>query len=302
MMSEQRNNVPGVGVYESVPFNEYLAWPYVNNSSLGAMLKSPAHYKAAMAATDEPSDALIFGDFFHGSSLDPERLSAQFIIEPDLTTGIVRSDGTPYDSPKLTTEYKRRRAEFEQLAGTRRIVSEDWYFAAQQMLRNLWRNERSNAWLGHDGPAEVSLVWDEPTTGLRCKCRFDKLCHDLSVVADTKTTQSVCDFQTAIGRFSYHRQAAFYVDAAHEVLGREFEFGLIAVEKTMPFCVSAALLDEDAVHEGRRMYRKALALLRACRDKGDWPAPPNPDRWHLPAWAAANEPLELVVDGKTIQV
>ena len=38
---------PGVepGIYRDIPFDEYLSWPHVNNTLLGAAAKSMAHFQ-----------------------------------------------------------------------------------------------------------------------------------------------------------------------------------------------------------------------------------------------------------------
>jgi exodeoxyribonuclease VIII len=265
------------GIYENVPFDEYAAWPFVNNSSLSALRRSPAHYKASQS-TEWDTDALRFGRFLH-DSLDPSVVAKHYAFEPDLTVGIDAK------VPRATNEYRRRRAEFEKLVDGKEIVSQQWFEATQRMLQQLNRNDLARQWITQPGPAEASIVWEEPQTGMLCKARMDKWCRELGVIADVKTAGDLFDFNRSIGRYRYHRQAAFYVDAVRCVAGERCDFGFIAVEKSEPYSVLAATLDDDSVVEGRIEYRRLLKILKRCTDNDDWPGPPNPVRWRCPEWA-----------------
>ncbi len=291
--AKQHCEAPEPGIYENIPFDTYCRWPYKNNSQLRELERSPAHYRAAKTEPKLDSAAFAFGRFLHGNALDPSTLNQQFAIEPDLTHGI---DST---RPKSTKLYKERVAAFRDSVGDKEIVTAEWFQDTQCMLQSMWQHERAREYLAHAGPAEVSIVWDEPTTGLRCKCRFDKWDRENCRVVDLKTSADVCEFQSSIGRFGYHRQAAFYVDAAKAVTGKDHAFCIVAMDKSQPFAVRAAPLSNDSIVAGRNQYQRLLGVLQECEASSSWPGPPDPATWDAPEWAC-REPLQLTLMGEII--
>jgi len=163
----------------------------------------------------------------------------------------------------------------------------------------MWANPAACKYLAHPGPAEASIIWDEPTTGIRCKARFDKWDPQRRVIADIKTTADVADFERSIGRYAYHQQAAFYCDAAQFITGESHRFAIVAVEKTPPYAVRAALMDDESVAAGRRQYFRALHTLQECWEADAWPGPANPPAWHAPRWAI-EQPLALTKEGEVV--
>ncbi len=299
MITTEKLEVPSEpGIYEGLSFETYLQIDAVNNSSLKPLERSPAHYKIALAQ-ESNTDAQRFGQFLHDSTLDPETVGKYYAVEPDLTQPpILRKDGTEYDSPRSTKEYKKRKEQFLVLAGEKRIVSHQWYQSTQIMLQRLHRNERARTWLTAKGPAEVTVVFDEPTTGIRCKARLDKWCPDLGIIADLKTTADICDFNWSVGKFGYHRQAAFYIDAVQSATGEPHRFGFVAIEKGQPFCVRSALLCESSVNAGRDEYRSSLQKLAECRERNEWPGPDEPEEWRCPErWLANSEDVAITING-----
>ena len=80
-------DLPTPGVYDGVPFAEYLTWPYVNNSSLGPLNKSPAHYRSAKESERADTDAFRLGRLAHCTALEIHRIGEVYVVEPDHTEG-----------------------------------------------------------------------------------------------------------------------------------------------------------------------------------------------------------------------
>ena len=276
---------PKPGIYYDVPFEDYVTWPCVNNSSLGPLEQSPAHYRAAQDK-DRDSDAFRIGRFTHAGVLEPKGVMDRYVVldRDELARGIVRSDGTEYANVFATGEYKRRVAEFAEQHAGREIVTQDEYDMIFGVVHQLWRNDRAKTWLGPGCKVEVSLVWDDPRTGLRCKCRVDALNERLDppVLGDVKTCQNAADFSWAIWKWRYHRQMAFYGDGYHALTGRRAYVGMVAIEKQEPYGVRAAPVGWATLGAGRQLYREALATIAACREANAWPGYQDPDSWEIP--------------------
>lgn len=293
---KNRKSLPEPGLYENVPFDTYREWPFVNNSSLGPARRSMAHYASALEVKKEPSREMVFGTFCHERRLEPLAVTNNYIVMPDLTKGIVKTDGSPTDKPKSTAEYRKRVAQFEETNSGKTIVTQDEFDRLAGMMNSLYSNKRANEWLGTDEPTEVSIVWIDPMTGLVCKGRIDKLNLKSRQAVDYKTTRDALRFEHSIFDFGYHRQAAFYTDGLYELTGEHFSFGIVAQEKEAPYGVRSAELDEDALILGRLEYQKALQQIHCCNESGEFPSYEDPERWTVPSYA--NPPITLSIDGE----
>lgn len=300
---------PTPGIYFDVPFDEYLAWPCVNNSSLGYAVRSMAHYRYAPPM--EATDAMRFGTLVHCGQLEPDELSERYVVMPDFTAQCLKPDGTPYANPKATRQYKELVDQWQNAHADREIVTEDWFTTAIGMVGAIAQNEFASQLLNGRGMTEVSLVWDDPDTDIRCKCRVDKLTRIRSAgetsvtLTDLKTTRDASQFEKAIANFAYHRQAAFYADGASAVLGEtDVRFAIVAVEKEPPFGVRAAYMGDDVMAIGRAEYKRLLSQLAECRRTNDWPGYGNPETWDLPPWAKpasnSDEPIGISINGEVV--
>ena len=66
------------GIYENVPFDEYLLWPEINHSRLVRIDKSPKNY--LIAADREPSQAFQLGSLVHSGRLEPDSLAERYVM------------------------------------------------------------------------------------------------------------------------------------------------------------------------------------------------------------------------------
>jgi hypothetical protein len=160
------------------------------------------------------------------------------------------------------------------------------------------RSERARAYLTERGEAEVSLLWDDPDTGLRCKARIDFL---NSGINDLKSCFDATAFPKSIATYGYHRQAAHYQNGYMILTGEILPFRLIAVEKTQPWGVRAAPLHDEAIDVGRLEVGSALRSIADAYESNEWPCYEDPPSWCLPSYYAGDsEPIELTVGGETI--
>jgi hypothetical protein len=284
------------GIYFDVPFEEYLAWPLINNTLLTHAVRSMAHLRVAeQSPLDQPTDSMRLGSLIHSGVLEPDSL----IVMPRFEDEIRRKDGREYANPKATSEYKQRVADFESANVGKRIVSAVEFESIAGIRESLSRHERAAEHLD-EGPVEVSIVWDDPDSGIRCKGRLDKWCEQNRRIVDLKTTRDASDFERSLLKYGYHRQAAFYSDGMSILTGHVHEFAIVAVETEPPYCVRGAPVSTNALDSGRKEYRRLLQDIAACRTTGEWPAYEDPERWELPKWFQSHESISLSVSGQTV--
>lgn len=292
---------PEPGIYFDVPFADYLAWPHINNTLLSHAARSMAHFRyRQLRGSDDSTTAQTFGRIVHFGTLEPEIIDSQYVVMPDFAAQVLQ-EKPDCKSPRGTNRYRELVADFGERTTGREILDQADYDALVGILESIGNNERATDYLT-GGSAEVSIVWDDPATGLRCKARLDKWQRESCRAVDLKTTRDAGDFERAIANYNYHRQAAFYADGITTLTGCNHEFGIVAVETAAPYCVCAAPLSQTAIKIGRAEYQSLLADIADCRRSDTWPGYENPDEWQLPAWCTTEPPLSLTVNGQRITI
>ena len=290
---------PGPGVYQNVSFAEYCAWDAVNNSSLGPALKSGLHYRHAQDTPRPDTDAFKFGRLAHEGRLEPAAVLDKYAVIPDLTRDIVVK-GEPARNPKATKSYKERVAAWREENDGKEIVDQTEFDRMKGVLDALWSDERCREWFASMGPVEVSILWNDPATGLRCKARIDKVVSD-NLLVDMKTSRDAADFEKAVLNYGYDRQAAFYLDGWRAATGHFAQFAFAVVESEAPHGVRAAPASAGVIVSGRRKYQEALQVVAALK-AGEAPTGyEQPEQFDLPEWKR-RQPLTLTVGGEPVKV
>lgn len=139
------------------------------------------------------------------------------------------------------------------------------------------------------GEAEKSVYWNDPTTGVLCRCRPDWWRED-DVLVDLKTTDDASPegFAKSMANWRYDVQAPYYMDGVKLATGRDVKaFVFIAVEKKPPYAVGVYVLDSASMEIGRAMYQQDLRVYAECLANDNWPG--YGDRIqtiNMPAWHA----------------
>jgi hypothetical protein len=218
------------------------------------------------------------------------------ILEPDLFD-VRYAEPPAYVGDGRSKESKDAKKAWEAAHPKCVYLKPDDYKAAKGMNLAVRAHAEALRYISGPGMNEVTLTWTDEETGEPCKCRPDRLTKvdGWTWIVDVKTCRSasVYGFSKAIAEYGYHRKAAFYLDAADlvEKLPRRFLF--LAVESEPPHCVALYELTEEAIEQGRRENRKALALLAVCKKSKSWPGYPGGINYiDLPRWAMRELPEE----------
>lgn len=158
------------------------------------------------------------------------------------------------------------------------------------------------------GKPEQSLFWVDQASGVWCRARLDWLPnYTVLPPQDGRTRQDfnrliIPDYKTCrsadpdalsrdIYNFGYHQQAAWYLDAvkatcpagAHPDFQPAFIF--VCQEKTPPYLVTVAEVDQLALRVGQELNRQAIDLYAECVASGNWPGySDDVELIGLPAW------------------
>lgn len=251
-----------LGITHGVPSAQYHAkrLGLVSNTALDKFAHAPLLYRTWLDAPDvAPSAAFALGSALHCAALEPLLFADLYVVEPSF--GDCRK-----------TANKSARDEWRARNTGRSWLSAEDMAAIDGMCRSL----RAHPVIGpllDCGHSEVTAVWDDPESGLRCKARADRWSPDFQAVLDLKTTDDARPgaFARSCEQYGYDRQEAHYrrgfgaCDAPVEY----FIFG--AVEKTAPYLCAAYTLHAESVAEADALNRGLMARLAECVRSDTWP-------------------------------
>lgn len=273
---------------KGLPFEEYRAMDAVNISLLLELDQSPLAFRHRMGTPPGDSDAMRLGRAFHTMVLEPGLFPDQFVV-------------SPFDSwrSKAAREWREEMRE-----SGRDILTADELSQLEQMRKAIRQDKRIRVELCVGTP-EVTLVWQDPETGIRCKGRVDLLSSQ--VLLDLKTTRHIhpAAFSREAARLHYHTKMSWYRWAVEMVTGTAPPVvGLLAVEKDPPHDVALYELDADTLEAGARKWRGLLAQLADCIEHDHWPGAAGGawQRLVLPEWALleGDEEMEITIGGEPL--
>lgn len=320
---------PGFYEAEKVPFETYLRWNAISNSSLSAAIRSTkplvismAHYRVQEPTNETP--AMRFGTYAHAAKFEFIRCIAEYDVMPDFTiyreadpeidqlpegtlieAPCVNADGkTKSKNPRATTDYENRVNKYKSRPDKvgKKFVENSELERLAGVLRALDRDERASEYFANNGPGtdrELCIVWNDPVTGLRCKGRLDCVQHASRLIIDLKNSKNVARFDEMIAWYGYHRQGAWYADGLQTLTGEAYRSAIVAVEPGKPHSVRAAPLSFATLTAGRNQYRQVLDSIARSVESNTWPAAESPTEWDIPAWSIPNT-ME-VIDGMLTQ-
>lgn len=282
------------GVYGDISAAQYFALPYASNSRLSLLKRSPAHLKADIDNPATTTDAQKLGTAAHHAILEPGVFEQRYTLggscsaelksgarkgEPCGTTGSVRVGGDWFCG-KHKPDAEPDRVD---------VLTYEQYRACIGMRDAMQAHPRIRRLLDAEGRNELTVVWDDAETGVRCKARIDRLVTDFGgVVLDVKTTQDARpdEFEWSAFRWGYFRQLGFYQDGLTAHGFQMKHLVIAAVEKAAPWAVMGFRLSDAAADAGREELRILLRRYAECVEKNEWPAYPTDIReLSLPSWA-----------------
>lgn len=258
------------GVYLGVPFETYALLPFVNSSKLkGFHEQTPAHARAAMFE-DKETKYKALGHAIHLALLEPARFEAETVVVPKMDS-------------KRSNAGKAQWAAFEKQNVGRTILTEPEMLTIKGIRANLSNNETAMALLTGKGLNELTLVWDDMSTGapIRCKARIDRYTslEGWPVEVDIKSIGKPASrhtFEADAYKFGYWFQAPFYMDGMDTIQplpeGSDAyrRFMWITAETCAPHCIRVFEADQEPLQWGRDQYQKALRSWAKAQADGTW--------------------------------
>lgn len=242
------------GVYADVSDETYHRWAGASQSRLKDLMRSPAHALFNMTFERKTTEALKIGSALHTKVLQPEAFDARWLVNQDRKT-------SPDDAVTLGSNA------YDKVNGMAAAIAA--HPVASELLADVAHRE-------------LSLVWDDCESGVRCKARYDHVCAKRDIIIDIKTTEDASrrEFEKAIFNYGYHIQGAQYLQAAAALEIKAKHFVLIAIEKTPGIicdgkpshAIGVYVLDAAAIEAGAHELTELLARWKECQALGEWPA------------------------------
>jgi hypothetical protein len=264
---------------------EYDAINGLNWSLLKHMRVSPLHLANARKAGVIDTPPMARGRGGHTAVFEPDRFALDFAV----WTGDRRA-GKEWEA-------------FKAAHAGRTILKEDEYQACLAMRDAVRAHPAAGAAIAH-GQAEVTVTWEDPVSGTKCKSRQDWIG---GTILDLKTTADIDRrrFAASAFRYGYVHQLAWYrwgVECATGVTS--YPCQIIAVESEAPHDVALYTLDELDLGAALEEVKELLARYVECERAGSWPGRFGSETTlPMPPWAwndedAASELGLIIGNGK----
>jgi hypothetical protein len=274
-----------MSVIKQIPPEAYHAdTEWISNSMLKVFRDSRRKFEGQFITKTLPAP--------RSKSMDIGTVAHAAILEPHIIRDVCRAipaDVLSSNGARSGNKWK----EWAEVNAGKILLTANELTTIKGMFKSVYDHPRASQLLQSEGACEQSIFWECLETGLKRRCRVDKLVDGWGFV-DVKTTHNVKPFafsKTCVD-YGYHQQAAFYSHGYEAAFGGEApSHAFIAVETEPPYLVRVYTLPERAVLEGERLIFEGLRQIRDCVDSGDWSDPQEHDviELELPRYAYFQE-------------
>ena len=249
--------INGPGVYPDIPDGVYHADPVPGGSlsSTGArkLLRNPARYEYDRTQPVRTSDEFDLGHAAHRRALGT---GVEFEV-CDFTTWQSKAARAARDAARVAGKTP---------------LKPDQAAAVEEMYLALRKHPRAGDIFEPGlGQSELTLVWQDESTGVWCRARLDRWLDPFLIDYKTCVDATETAFIRAVEDHGYHIQRAFYWRGAVALGLAPAEFLFVAQEKTAPHFVGLYRISEPAARLGDRLVQAALERYRDCTASGVWP-------------------------------
>jgi hypothetical protein len=251
-----------------IPAEQYHAdTDWVSNSMLKVLNDSRRKFEAQFITKTLPAS--------RSKSMDLGTVGHAAILEPHIIADVCRE----IPAEVLNKDGHRKGAEWlkwQDANADKILMTAQELAKVRGMFESVYRHKIARRLLEAEGKCEASCYWECLETGLKRRCRWDKVAPSSGWVVDVKTTHNVAKHKWAstMHDYSYAQQAAFYSHAYEaEFNGEVPKFCFIAVEPEPPYLCRVYGLPERAATLGDSLVWQGLETLRECMDSGDWSDP-----------------------------
>ena len=263
------------GIYYGISNENYHVGPGVSKSQLDDIADTPALYlwRKNAPVDNTKTKTLDLGTAFHCRVLEPEEFSNRFIVAPEFNR-------------RTNAGKEEEKAFLMECASTgKTVITAEEGLKIELMYQSVMALPLGQWLVESAGHAESSIYWEDPETGILCRCRPDKIIPEFHWIMDVKTTADIQRFKTAYYDYRYHVQDAFYSDGYEAQFGVQPTFVFLVASTTIEcgrYPIEIFMMGEEAKLAGQLEYHRNLRTLADCLNTNEWPAIKT---LSLPRWA-----------------
>lgn len=268
-----------VEVIRGLEFDRYLDIDAVSNSRMKLFDKSELHYFTNPSF--EATRSMNIGTMTHTALLEPSEYVVRYVPAP----AGMRMD-------KRTKAYQ---GFLETVPAGCEVVSTRDFRLALEIARRIRETPTLVKFFADNCESELTIIWTDTATGLRCKCRIDKWCPGIGAL-DLKTTQDCTprEFAWSARKYGYFQQRAFYgrgikaAQKAGKLAAAPDDFYFLAVETGQVLAHALYKVPEVEAFHFDSVVSDRLDTIAECTKTGIWPGPNG----------VSGEPLALEYPGR----
>lgn len=263
--ADERKAMREPGLYYDVPEEEYHRDDAFSQSQAKVLAVSPAKYKWQLEHPEDRDTA----------AFDKGKVAHAMVLGVGTGVDIIPDSFLASNGAATTTKAKQFIAEIRAMGRVPLKAAE--FAEIEAMARALRDHAEAAELLSRGGNAEVSMWWDDPRTGIRCRARVDWLTETpggAPLNVDYKSTADAGPraFANSCAEYGYHVQAGAYEQALRLLTGaEEVTTKLIAQEKKPPYFVAVYDFAPWDINIGLDRWFESLERLAWCREHDEWP-------------------------------
>jgi len=237
-----------VTIRDDMSNEQYHSIDGISSSAVKAVYKkSLAHWKGQKIVQ---SAAFAMGNAVHANLLEKDK---NLVIKGPKT--------------KASAEFKAMK---EKLTKDQVLLTEVEFNVANCITRGAWSNPVCSKALNHpDRINEISIMAQDPISGLLLKTRPDLMIESENTVYDVKTTQDASPkgFMSECVKYGYFLQGAHYVYTC-QLAGYDItEFNFIACEKQAPYISHLHVMGPEVMKWAMTELHKTLAVIARAEEE-----------------------------------
>ena len=268
------------GIYQDIPFSDYLQIRAFSKSDIKHLNKSQNHFKIEKEKPKEVKEAFIIGDICDILLTDNKSLGNEYHMLPQF----VEYQGRKIAWNGTLKTCKKIKEEAENKYPNKIIIPYSWYEEAYNCAEALKNFDMAIEPM-QNAIYQETIVWIDEETGVKCKGRLDF--RNDYCTTDIKTTKDASEkaFQNDLVKLDYGCQGAMYQYGLSQLTGEDIKpFAFLCVEKGTYMPVRY-FLREESLAIGLDDARKAMLIYKECLESGKFKGYKSGDidypRWKL---------------------
>ena len=268
------------GWHYDVPMEAYLADEGLGSSGLQDFKVSAHYYRFRMNRKRKPSTAMTNGSAYHTAVLEPKLFDKLYVIAGQCDGRKANGDRCQNPGSRI---YKRNsycgvkghhpKPDYVEKVGGPEIVEKDDRDAMIIARDILHKHKHIMKYFKGAGASEVTGIWVDEASGVRCKIRIDRELERADHHVDLKYTASAAfrKFKRQVWTMGWMHRSAFY-RRGMAALGKPANASIIIASESEPaHDCNLFILDESQLERIGRGIDHYLDEFAACQQSGIWP-------------------------------